>query len=229
MQQKIWQLEALSVRRISVSEMQNNVYLLTSRSSGSQVLIDAADDLPAIVELIGSGQHDVAAGVRPELLAVITTHSHWDHVRALAPLVDAQWTGATERVGAREIATLAGRLDALAIEVPTSTPLDHGDHPEFGDFSLEVIHLRGHTPGSIALLYRSPLGAAHLFTGDSLFPGGVGNTQQDAARFQQLFTDVKERIFAVLPDDTIVHPGHGEETTLGAERPRLPEWQARGW
>jgi glyoxylase-like metal-dependent hydrolase (beta-lactamase superfamily II) len=88
-----------------------------------------------------------------------------------------------------------------------------------------VIHLRGHTPGSLALLYQD----AHLFTGDSLFPGGVGNTQRDAARFEQLYTDVVERVFDRLPDETWVYPGHGKDTTLGAERPSLPEWRERGW
>lgn len=94
-----------------------------------------------------------------------------------------------------------------------------------GVVTLDVIHLRGHTPGSIALLYQD----RHLFTGDSLFPGGVGNTQKDPARFEQLFTDVVERIFDRLPDETWVYPGHGRDTTLGAERPHLPEWKARGW
>ena len=83
--------------------------------------------------------------------------------------------------------------------------------------------------GSVALVLRSDDGSTHVFTGDSLFPGGVGNTQQDAARFGQLIDDVEQRLFAVLPDDTWVYPGHGKDTTLGAERPHLGEWRERGW
>ncbi|WP_026554848.1 MBL fold metallo-hydrolase [Arthrobacter sp. 35W] len=213
----------VAIRRISVSAMDNNVYLLTSRRTGIQVLIDAADDAPAIADLLADGAKDLdrsatAAGIVPGLALVVTTHAHWDHVRALAAVVAA--------TGAR---TAAGAADAAAIDVPTDVALDDGDVGTFDDFDLEAIELRGHTPGSVALLYRSKAGPAHLFTGDSLFPGGVGNTEKDPARFTQLYTDVVERIFNVLPDDTVVHPGHGAGTTLGAERPHLLEWRARGW
>ncbi|WP_427017709.1 MBL fold metallo-hydrolase [Pseudarthrobacter sp. P1] len=213
----------VAIRRISVSAMDNNVYLLTSRRTGIQVLIDAADDAPAIAALLADGAKDLypaatAAGVVPGLTLVVTTHSHWDHVRALADVVAA--------TGAR---TAAGTADAAAIDVPTDVPLDDGDIGTFDDFELEAIELRGHTPGSVALLYRAPGGPAHLFTGDSLFPGGVGNTEKDPKRFTQLYNDVVERVFGELPDNTIVHPGHGAGTTLGAERPHLAEWRARGW
>jgi glyoxylase-like metal-dependent hydrolase (beta-lactamase superfamily II) len=92
-----------------------------------------------------------------------------------------------------------------------------------------VIHLVGHTPGSIALLYDDPTGPPHLWTGDSLFPGGVGNTHGNRDDFEQLFADVTTKVFDRLPDETWVYPGHGNDTTLGAERPALPEWRARGW
>ncbi|GAB3899319.1 hypothetical protein GCM10027612_59040 [Microbispora bryophytorum subsp. camponoti] len=121
--------------------------------------------------------------------------------------------------------TLAHPLDAPELPVTITREVGHGDRVTVGVVTLDVIHLRGHTPGSIALLYQD----RHLFTGDSLFPGGVGNTQKDPARFEQLFTDVVERIFDRLPDETWVYPGHGGDTTLGAERPHLPEWKARGW
>jgi glyoxylase-like metal-dependent hydrolase (beta-lactamase superfamily II) len=94
---------------------------------------------------------------------------------------------------------------------------------------LEVIHLVGHTPGSIALLYRDPSGFPHLFTGDSLFPGGVGNTQKDPVRFASLINDVERKLFDQLPDETWIYPGHGGDTTLGKERASVPEWRARGW
>ncbi|HEX5400849.1 MAG TPA: MBL fold metallo-hydrolase, partial [Pseudonocardiaceae bacterium] len=107
--------------------------------------------------------------------------------------------------------------------------VQHGDVIHVGDCPLEIIHLRGHTPGSIALLYRDPAGHGHLFTGDSLFPGGIGNTQKDPERFNSLLDDVESRIFAVLPDDTWFYPGHGDDSTLGEQRPHLGEWRERGW
>ncbi|GAA1117002.1 MBL fold metallo-hydrolase [Arthrobacter flavus] len=209
-------LQDLTIRSISVSEMDNNVYLLTSKATGAQVLIDAADDAPAIMALLADSAADTAA--EPKLALIVTTHSHWDHVRALADVV-----------GQTKARTAAGTEDVPDIAVATDVSLDHGDIGNFAGFDLEAIKLRGHTPGSVALLYRDPHGPAHLFTGDSLFPGGIGNTQGDAARFESLLKDVSERIFDYLPDDTIVHPGHGKGTTLGAERPHLDEWRARGW
>jgi glyoxylase-like metal-dependent hydrolase (beta-lactamase superfamily II) len=101
-----------------------------------------------------------------------------------------------------------------------------------GGTSVSVIHLRGHTPGSIALCYDADGALAdspHLFTGDSLFPGGPGNTEGDPRRFGQLMDDLEERVFGTLPDGTWVYPGHGKDTTLGAERPHLAEWRERGW
>ncbi|MHA7140585.1 MBL fold metallo-hydrolase [Arthrobacter sp. Sr33] len=209
-------LQDLTIRSISVSEMDNNVYLLTSKATGAQVLIDAADDAPAIMALLAEGAADTTA--EPKLALIVTTHSHWDHVRALADVVG--------QTGAR---TAAGTEDVTDIAVPTDVRLEHGDIATFEGFDLEAIKLRGHTPGSVALLYRDPHGPAHLFTGDSLFPGGIGNTQGDAARFESLHNDVSERIFDYLPDDTVLHPGHGKGTTVGAERPQLEEWRARGW
>jgi glyoxylase-like metal-dependent hydrolase (beta-lactamase superfamily II) len=209
-------LADVTIRSISVSEMDNNVYLLTSKSSGAQVLIDAADDAHAILELLADAQEDTDAEARVAL--IVTTHAHWDHVRALAEVKEA--TGARTAAGADDVADIA---------VPTDVPLRHGDVGSFEGFDLEAIHLRGHTPGSVALLYRDPAGPAHLFTGDSLFPGGVGNTQGDPERFASLFEDVSTRIFDYLPDDTVVHPGHGKGTTLGAERGSLEEWKQRGW
>jgi len=209
-------LNALTVRSISVSEMSNNVYVLTSKSNGAQVLIDAADDAPAIFTLLEDAQKDTSAIAR--LALIITTHSHWDHVRALGEV--RELTKAPAAAGLDDIADIA---------VPTDIPLRHGDVRSIDGIELEVIHLRGHTPGSIALLYRDPQGPAHLFTGDSLFPGGVGNTNGDAERFSSLYNDIVTRIFDYLPDDTLVHPGHGAGTTLGAERSKLSEWKQRGW
>jgi glyoxylase-like metal-dependent hydrolase (beta-lactamase superfamily II) len=176
------------------------------------VLIDAADDAPTLLQVIGE------AGATK----VITTHQHWDHHRALKAVTDA--TGAV---------VVAGSADADAITEQTGVPVDDrvadGDLVEFGDIRLEVIHLVGHTPGSIALLYDDPDGTPHLFTGDSLFPGGVGNTFGDGDAFEALIGDVKTKVFDRLPDETWFYPGHGNDSTLGDERPHLEEWRKRGW
>ena len=203
------ELPGLTIRKLAVSEMANNAYLLTSTATGESVLVDAAAEPEALLALIEG------ADVR----TVVTTHGHWDHHRALPQVVEA--TGAQ---------TVAHPADAGDLPVPVTRPVEHGDTVPVGDQVLEVVHLRGHTPGSIALVWRGAEGAGtHVFTGDSLFPGGVGNTQQDAARFASLIDDVETRLFAELPDDTWVYPGHGQDTTLGAERPHLAEWRARGW
>ena len=149
--------------------------------------------------------------------AILTTHRHPDHWQALATIAD--------EAGA---AIYAGDADADALPVAVDERLQHGDTITVGDLTLDVIALRGHTPGSVAVLYRDPAGTPHLFTGDSLFPGGVGKTTTPAD-FQSLIDDVEQRIFDVLPDETWVYPGHGDDTTLGVERPHLGEWRARGW
>ena len=207
------ELTHLTITKVAVDpQMSNNCYLLRCRDTGEQVLIDAADSAATLLPLIGD------AG----LSAVITTHQHWDHHRALAEVVAT--TGAS---------VVAGIPDAAAITeqtgVPVSTPVGAGDTVAVGASTLEVIPIAGHTPGSIALLYDDPDGHPHLWTGDSLFPGGVGNTFGDAAAFAQLIDEVSTKIFDRLPDDTWFYPGHGNDSTLGAERPHLPEWRERGW
>ena len=206
------QTPELTITAVTVGEMGNDAYLLTARDGGERLLVDAAAEPDALLALLGGGA----------LAGVVTTHSHPDHVRALAAVVAA--TGAT---------TYAGADDAEAIAAATGTGTDvalhHGDTVPVGQVGLAVVALRGHTPGSIALVH-SPAGApAHVFTGDSLFPGGVGNTGGDAQRFASLVDDVEERLFAALDDDAVVHPGHGDPTTIGAERPHLGEWRERGW
>lgn len=206
------ELTHLTIRKLAVDDqMSNNCYLLTCRSTGEQLLIDAAEDGAALLELCGSRLH-----------SVVTTHQHWDHHRALREVVLA--TGAT---------TLAGEPDADAITEQTGVAVDrrlaHGDTVTVGDCSLTVLAIAGHTPGSIALVYDDPAGHPHLFTGDSLFPGGVGATFGNDEAFAQLIDEVESKIFGSLPDDTWFYPGHGGDSTLGVERPSIPEWRARGW
>jgi glyoxylase-like metal-dependent hydrolase (beta-lactamase superfamily II) len=205
----IRELPALTIAKLAVGKMSNNVYLLRCRATGQALLIDAADEPERVIELARMGGEPVQS--------VLTTHRHGDHWQALAAVVAA--------TGAR---TLAGEADADAIPVPTDRRLSHGQTVHVGQAELAVIGLRGHTPGSIALYYRDPTGSGHLFTGDSLFPGGVGRTG-NAADFGSLVDDVQARMFDVYDDSTWFYPGHGNDSTLGAERPHLAGWRERGW
>lgn len=205
-------LSGLSITKVAVDpQMSNNCYLLTCARTGERVLVDAAADSRRLLRLLGD----------EGLSAVVTTHRHWDHHRALADVVSA--TGA---------AVVVGEPDADAVTDATGVTVDQrvtdGDVVAVGDQQLRVIAVAGHTPGSICLLYDDPDGPPHLLTGDSLFPGGVGKTWS-AADFHTLVDQVEQKIFDVLPDDTWFYPGHGNDSTLGVERPHLPEWRARGW
>jgi glyoxylase-like metal-dependent hydrolase (beta-lactamase superfamily II) len=197
-------LPGLTITKVATEPFNNNCYLLSSE--GEAVLVDAAGNPEVLLSLLGDNR----------LTAVVETHNHWDHWQALAPVVAA--TGAP---------VLATEADAPELPVPVSRFLSDGDVVTVGGHELTAITLVGHTPGSVALHY-APEGG-HLFTGDSLFPGGVGNTEQDPKRFASLFHDVSTKLFDPLPDSTWVYPGHGADTTLGKERPALPEWHARGW
>jgi glyoxylase-like metal-dependent hydrolase (beta-lactamase superfamily II) len=200
------ELDDLAITKVSVGPMDNNAYLLRCRTTGDQVLIDAANEAPRLLDLVGD------AG----LAAVVTTHQHMDH-----------WVALDEVVAATGASALAHPADADGLPIPVE-PLADGETVAVGTCRLEVIHLVGHTPGSIALLFRDPGGIAHLFTGDSLFPGGPGKTT-NPRDFTSLMDDLEEKIFGRLPDDTWFYPGHGRDSTLGAERPSIPEWRARGW
>lgn len=199
----------MELRHASVGPLDNNAYLLVSDGEG--LLVDAAADPVALLALIG----DTPVGT------IVTTHRHADHSGALAVIA--------QHCGARLV---AGTPDADAIAATAGVHIDDrvwtGDVVRVGSVGLEVIGLVGHTPGSITLVYSPADGPVQLFVGDSLFPGGPGKTGRPED-FKSLMTDLEDRIFARFPDDTIVWPGHGLPTTLGAERPHVPEWWARGW
>ncbi len=210
---QVLDLPGLRVTKLAVDpQMSNNVYLLRCTATGDQLLIDAAAEPERILALLGNDG----------LTTIVTTHQHWDHHRALSELVAA--TGAV---------TAAGIADAGAITEQTGVgvgrALGDTDQVAVGQVVLDVIALAGHTPGSICLLYRHEGTAPHLFTGDSLFPGGVGATFGDDHAFAQLIGEVESKIFGALPDETVIHPGHGADGVLGADRPHLAEWRARGW
>lgn len=202
-------LPGASIVKVSVGPMDNNAYLVTCSQTGETLLIDAANDPEILLELIER--------FAPKLSLIVTSHQHFDHVQALEQV--AKSTGAP---------TAAHQLDAEALPVKPDRILAQGDTVKVGDLTFDVIHLQGHTPGSVALALVGADEATHLFTGDCLFPGGVGKTWQEGD-FEKLLSGVTSKVFDVYGDSTVVYPGHGDDTTLGAERPHLAEWRERGW
>ncbi|HVQ18123.1 MAG TPA: MBL fold metallo-hydrolase [Actinomycetes bacterium] len=204
-------LPGASIVKVSVGPMDNNAYLVTCSQTGETLLIDAANDPAILLELIEQ--------YAPKLSLIVTSHRHQDHWIALQEVVSS--TGAP---------TAAHRLDAGPLPVTPDTLLAGGDTVDIGNLSFDVVHLRGHTPGSVALALSGPAAGddVQLFTGDCLFPGGPGRTTRPED-FNSLMGDLEARVFTPYGDDTIVYPGHGDDTTLGAERPHLSEWRERGW
>ena len=194
---------AVEVRKLSVGEMDNNVYLLTDVDRGAAVLGDAAADAERILAEIGDRTVET----------IVTTHGHWDHIRALDEVAEA--TGALLAHHPIESEAIGHQPDVLAV---------HGTRLHVGAAPLEVRHTPGHTPGSVSLL----LGPHHLFSGDTLFPGGPGATFGDAEAFATIMRSLREQLFT-LDDATWVYPGHGDDTTIGDERPDLDAWEQRGW
>jgi glyoxylase-like metal-dependent hydrolase (beta-lactamase superfamily II) len=203
----VHELSDLMISKAAVGPMNNNAYLLRCRTTGEQLLIDAAEEPSTLLSLIGDDG----------IASVVTTHRHGDHWGALADVVSA--------TGAR---TLAGRYDAEGIPVPTDVLLEDGDSVAFGRIRLTALRLVGHTPGSIVLVYDDPHGHPHVFTGDCLFPGGPGRTT-NPRDFTTLMDGLEAKVFGPLPDEAWIYPGHGDDSTLGEERPQLAEWRARGW
>jgi glyoxylase-like metal-dependent hydrolase (beta-lactamase superfamily II) len=204
-------LPGASIVKASVGPMNNNAYLITCSQTGETLLLDAANDATVLLELVER--------YAPTLSLIVTSHQHPDHWQALAEVAKA--TGAP---------TAAHRLDADPLPVTPDRILADGDTIEIGELRFDVIHLQGHTEGSVALALGGPAAgdAVHLFTGDCLFPGGVGKTWRPGD-FERLLGDVTTKVFDVYPDSTVVYPGHGDDTKLGNERPHLAEWRERGW
>jgi glyoxylase-like metal-dependent hydrolase (beta-lactamase superfamily II) len=204
-------LPGATIVKVSVGPMDNNAYLITCSRTGETLLIDAANDADTLI--------DVIREYAPDVSLIVTSHQHFDHWQALAAVASA--TGAP---------TAAHELDAEPLPVKPDRILANGDIIKIGDLSFQVIHLRGHTPGSVALALTGDAtgGVPQLFTGDCLFPGGPGRTT-GPEEFESLMGDLENKVFAQYPDDTVIYPGHGDDTTLGAERPHIQEWRARGW
>lgn len=200
--ERLYEDAQVEVHRLVVGPLANNVFVVRCRRTGDAVLIDAANEHERLLELCRS------LGVR----SVVETHGHWDHIQAVPQLRDA---GLEVAVRVED----AGMLDSYDLL------LDDDDVYEVGRLRLRTVHTPGHTPGSICFAVE---GTPLLFSGDTLFPGGPGNTKTELGDFGTIIRSITSRLFT-YPDDTIVLPGHGAMTTIGAERPSLDEWVSRGW
>ena len=197
-----WSDEKAEIHKVVVGPWDNNVFVLRCKETGDAVLLDAANEHEKLLDLCKG------LGVRQ----VIETHGHWDHIQAVPEIRDAGYRVA---VTAEDAGMLPSYDDILEDESVI----------EVGRLRLHTILTPGHTPGSMCFKLED---APVLFSGDTLFPGGAGNTEGDESRFKQIIEQIDRKLF-VLPADTIVLPGHGDDTTVGTERPHLDEWVERGW
>jgi len=198
-----YQDAAVEVHRVVVGPVDNNVYIVRCRQSGDAFLIDAANEHDLLLELCRD------LGVR----RVVETHGHWDHIQAVEAVRDAGYDVAVTAADAEMLPSYDQLLeDASVLEV--------------GRLRIATIATPGHTPGSMCFAIE---GTPLLFTGDTLFPGGPGNTSFENADFGTIIESIEERLFVPFGPDTLVLPGHGVSTTIGAESPHLAEWVARGW
>ena len=199
-----WSDSRLEIHKLVVGPVDNNVFVLRCKETGDAVLIDAANEHEQLLDLCRT------LGVR----RVLETHGHWDHIQAVPAIREAGY-----EVGVTS-------LDAPMLqEVGYDVFIEDAEVIEVGRLRLHAIHNPGHTPGSVSFRVE---GAPILFSGDTLFPGGVGNTKNETGHFFTIIRSVEYRLLS-LPDDTVVYPGHGKSTTIGAEKPSLDEWKARGW
>lgn len=194
--------EKLRLKQFSVGSMDNNVYIVIDATTGDSVLFDAPTDAPEILRALAGTQ----------LKAILMTHTDADHVQALESVREA--TGAP--VGVHP-------LDAARLPAPADFEIEDGQVLECGSLNVRAMHTPGHTPGSVSFEVDGM-----LFSGDTLFPGGPGNTHDSRDHFRQIIDGIRNKLF-VLPDDTPVYPGHGLSTTIGAEKPHLQEWVERGY
>lgn len=197
-----YETATVRIDKLVVGPVENNVFLLRCKSTGEAAIIDAANEHDLLLEV------SRATGVR----RVLTTHGHWDHIQAVEALRDA---GIDVGIAPQD----AAMLPAYDFTLPDD------DVIEVGRLRLRTIHTPGHTPGSTCFLL---VGEPIVFSGDTLFPGGPGNTSFEHSSFDAIITSIDRRLLT-LPAETLVLPGHGLDTMIGAERPNLDGWVARGW
>jgi glyoxylase-like metal-dependent hydrolase (beta-lactamase superfamily II) len=186
----------------NLGPLENNIFIVSDADSGEAYVLDGGYEPNQIA--------DAASGLKVK--TILVTHGHRDHHENVGTLKGLLRSPVA--IGIDDAAMLSVEPDLLIVDQQSFS---------FGPHTLQAIHTPGHTPGSTCFLYRN-----HLFTRDTLFPGGPGNTQRDPVRFERIITSIRERLFG-LPDETVVYPGHGRDTTIGTERPHLDEWIARGW
>jgi glyoxylase-like metal-dependent hydrolase (beta-lactamase superfamily II) len=201
--EQIWSDATAEVHQIVVGPMDNNVYILRCRRTGDAMLIDAANEHEELLEICK----------RLGVTQVVETHGHWDHIQAVPAVREA---GISVAVTSAD----AGMLPSYDLI------LEDDEQLSVGDLRLKTLATPGHTPGSICFAVE---GTNLLFTGDTLFPGGPGNTTFENADFDTIIESIDRRIFAKFEPDTLVLPGHGDATTVGNESPHLAEWVERGW
>jgi len=203
LEELVRQPDGLVIRCLrNLGPYENNIFLISHAESAEGYVVDGGYEPEQIA----------SAAKGTTVRGILVTHGHRDHhehVGDLKPLL-----GAPVGIGIDDAVELSIEPDTLIVDQQVFS---------FGPLALQAIHTPGHTPGSTCFLIGQ-----HLFTGDTLFPGGPGNTQRDPVRFERIIASIRERLFS-LPDETIVYPGHGRDTTIGAERPHLDEWIARGW
>lgn len=201
--ERIWEDAACEVHRTVVGPVDNNVYVVRCRRSGEAMLIDAANEHEALLDLCR----------RLGVAKVVETHGHWDHIQAVPAVREAGYSVAVAAADAEMLPSYDELLEDDAV-LPV------------GRLRIVTLATPGHTPGSICFAVE---GTPLLFTGDTLFPGGPGNTTFPGGDFPTIIHSIEHRLFARFDPSTIVLPGHGASTTIGSESPHLQEWVDRGW